>query len=302
MIDDILADAEPIAPRHTRRLRTVFSSAAKQAWCYYPVFMCCYSLPPGRRVYVIERDGAVWLPIRRETRDGPQVDLLVPPVPFSLDAVESFAEEAGRDSPRPLRVQWVDGSDARQMTAGAFSLRPKGAEYVYDPRQLAAAKGRAYRDVRKRVNGVRRLGSTRLREMNAGDGAACMELLEYWRRRRGRRNGFLLDWGYTRAAIERYGQWQPDELQGWVFDLGGRVAGFAMAGGITEDTASFFILKTDPDIAGLAEYMRWEVCRALSGFRRVNDAGDLGLPGLRRHKRKLRPVELLPVYAATARR
>ena len=301
MIDDILAGAEPITPRHTRWLRTMFSSAAKRAWCYYPVFMCCYSLAPRRRVYVMERDGAVWLPIRRETPEGPQVDLLVPPVPFSSEALDSFAEEAGRSNRRPLRVQWVDGSDACQITAEVFSLGPKGSEYVYDPRQLAAVKGRGYRDVRKRVNRVRRLGSTRLREMDAQDRAACMEFLEYWRRRRGRRNGFLLDWGYTRAAIERCDQWGPDELQGWCFSIGGRMAGFALAGGITEDTASFFVLKTDPDIAGLAEYMRWEVCRALSTFQRVNDAGDLGLPGLRQHKRKLRPVELLPVYAATAR-
>ncbi len=39
---------------------------------------------------------------------------------------------------------------------------------------------------------------------------------------------------------------------------------------------------------------------AVSAVRR--ELEKRGLPGLRRHKRKLRPVELLPVYTATAHR
>ena len=39
---------------------------------------------------------------------------------------------------------------------------------------------------------------------------------------------------------------------------------------------------------------------AVSAVRR--ELEKRGLPGLRQHKRKLRPVELLPVYTATARR
>jgi hypothetical protein len=62
--------------------------------------------------------------------------------------------------------------------------------------------------------------------------------------------------------------------------------------------ASFFIAKTDPNVYGLSEYLRWKVMGELRDYDRVNDAGDLGLPGLRQYKRKLRPVEEVMVYKA----
>ena len=83
------------------------------------------------------------------------------------------------------------------------------------------------------------------------------------------------------------------------FWTGAIPAPFAMAGPISTDTACFFIAKSDTSVGGLSEYQRWRVCGELSEYAFVNDAGDLGIEGLKRHKRKLRPVRYNTVHSAT---
>ena len=132
--------------------------------------------------------------------------------------------------------------------------------------------------------------------MRPDDVPACEALLKAWRKKQGRKRPFLLDWGYTRHALALYGTWDAPDLQGWVLASGGVVSGFAMAGRMSASMASFFVLKGEPDIPGASDYLRWEVFSRLQDYRQVNDAGDLGLPGLRQQKMKFRPTEFLTVY------
>lgn len=302
MADDLPFGAEPIAPAHTGRLKRAFSRALKRTWCYYTPFLCCYSLPPRREVFVAEQGDVLWLLVRRSTPQGSRIDLLVPPLPMSSDLLDATLNDLQTvNGDRAVRILWMDEEDATRLPADRSTLRLKDVEYLYDPARVAAAPGRPYRDLRKRLRRFGRQVCARFREMALGDIAACEDLLRHWRRRQGRKHRFLLDWGYTRAALARYGEFSRQDLQGWCVEVEGRVAAFAMGGWLQEDLASFFIAKADPDVWGLSEYLRWEVCRSLPGYGLVNDAGDLDLPGLRQHKRKFRPVERLPVYTAEVR-
>jgi len=295
MAADLPFETEPITPQHTGRLRRLFSEAGKQAWCYYAPFLCCFSLPPRREVLVAERDGACCLLVRREAH----VDLMVPPVPFSGRVLNILLKDVNAiNGDRSARILWVDEEDARLLPANQFELRLKDTEYLYDPARVASASGRPYRDLRKRLNRVRREFDVCFRDLQAEDLLACQHLLKHWRRRQGRKHPFLLDWGYTQAALSRYEAWDREDLRGWCVEIGGQVAAFAMGGRMQEKLANFFIAKSDPDVRGLSEYLRWEVYRALSDFSLVNDAGDLGLPGLKQHKQKFRPVARLRVYTA----
>lgn len=294
-------EAEPIHPRHTHRLQGIFASAGKSAWCYYAPFLCCFSLAPAREVFVAEHDGALWLPVRRVDRSGrARFDLVAPPIPLSAEPLVAALNEMREiNEGRYPRILWLDETDRLRLPPDRLEVRLKSREYLYDPTKVAAAAGRPYRDLRKRISRFRRETDPHFREMTPADVTPCESLLRHWRKRQGRKRDFLLDWGYTRSALSNFGRWTSEELQGWCVELEGRVAAFAFAGRMRAGLANFFVAKTDPEVRGLSEYLRMEVYRVLMGFELVNDAGDLGLPGLRQHKRKFRPVDRIPVYSAS---
>lgn len=302
MAGELPCGAEPITPAHAPRLEDAFSAAGKRLWCYYAPFLCCYSLPPRRQVLLADGEHGLRLLVLHSTPKGRHVDLLVPPVPFSQDGLDATLRELRAvNGERPMRILWADQEDAGRLDIGSFAVRPKDADYLYDPARIVAASGREYRDLRKRLNRFRREAYAQFRCMGPEDLPACQELLKHWRHRQGRKQPFLLDWGYTRAALERYEVWSGEILKGWVVLIQGRVRAFAFGGRMQEGLANFFVAKTDPDVFGLSEFLRWNVYAALSGYALVNDAGDLGIPGLRQHKLKFRPVERLAAYTAVAR-
>jgi hypothetical protein len=289
---------EPIALAHARSLRAAFVRANKKGWCYFPPFLCAFSLPPNRVVRVLKRGDCICLLIERP--DG--VDLLCPPVPFVADVFEDLIGElVAFNGARSTRILWVDTADAAQLDATRFVLKEKDAEYLYDPGLIAKADGQTFRDLRKRTHRFEREHNAQFRKLLAEDIEACHVLLKYWRKRQGRKHSFLLDWGYTRAALDSFSEWPFELLQGWCVEIDGHLKAFALVGEMQPDLAQFFVAKTDPDIGGLSEFLRLRVYQELSGYALVNDAGDLGLDGLRQFKMKFRPVDRLQMFSAEVR-
>lgn len=285
----------PIEPAHGEYLRDVFLNADKRAWCYFPPFLCAFSLAPNRIVRVGEMAGCAWLFVQRPTG----TDLLVPPIPFDADVLNRVVQKlSAQQRGRLPRILWIDACDAQLLAPQRFALRDKDAEYIYDPAQIASLKGSLFRDVRKRVRRFERNHLSRFRALNARDIPHCIALLKHWRRRQGRRHPFLLDWGYTQAALNQFHHWSREMLRGWCVELDGQVQAFALTGDMQPDLAHFFVAKANPDFPDLSYFLRWRVYGALSAYRRVNDAGDLGLSGLRQFKQKFRPVEQWRVFSA----
>ncbi|MBI2950716.1 DUF2156 domain-containing protein [bacterium] len=281
------------------RFKSSFLAHRKRAWCYYAPFLLSYSLPPDRPLLWTVCSESLCLLVRRRARDRERTDLLIPPLPCSEGALTACLDLAQRQNPdRRLRVLWADAEDAERLRAAGFEVTFKEEEYIYDPSAIADAEGPAFRDLRKRVRRFEREHPHTFRRMAPSDRGGCESLLRLWRRTQGRKRSFLLDWGYTRAALGLVGELSEEDLSGWVVEAGGEVRAFALAGEMSGELASFFVAKSDPAVRGLSEFLRWRVCGEMRRFRRVNDAGDLGLPGLRQHKLKFRPVEMLPVYSA----
>jgi hypothetical protein len=290
---------DPITPAHADILRIAFAEADKKAWCYFPPFLCAFSLPPNRIVRVLERGNCLCLLVERP--DG--IDLLCPPVPFVADVFEGLIDELMLfNAERSTRVLWVDATDAAHLRDTRFVLKQKDAEYLYDPGLIGRMEGPGYRDLRKRVHRFEREHVAQFRELLAEDIASCHLLLKYWRKRQGRKHSFLLDWGYTRAALDGFSDWKNELFQGWCVELDGQIKAFALVGEMQPRLAQFFVAKTDPDILGLSEFLRWRVYQQLSAYALVNDAGDLGLAGLRQFKMKFRPVDRVPVFSAEVRK
>lgn len=289
----------PIHPEHGNLLHTAFVDANKKAWCYFAPFLCAFSLPPNRVVRVLQKEGCIFLLVERP--DG--IDLLCPPVPFVPNVFEDVVRElVAYNGERATRILWVDEQDANHLDTAQFDVTKKDDEYIYDPRLIGQFAGRAFRDLRKRVHRFEREEDAQFRPLVATDMDACQVLLKHWRKRQGRKHPFLLDWGYTRAALNAFDAWSPKYLHGWCVELDGGIKAFALGGEIQPQMAHFFVAKTDPEIWGLSEFLRWRVYQELSEYDRVNDAGDLGLDGLRQFKMKFRPVDRLQVFSAEVRK
>jgi len=300
----LLDGASLIEPGDTGFLREVFSASNKSSWVYFPPFLCTYSLPPARPVYALETNGFSVI-IQYISRGGEdRIDLIIPPLPLSDYALEWLGEFvlylSRYRNQSQLRILWVDDEDKNLLSekfGNSIEFQVKDSEYLYDPSLNWNMKGQKFRDFRKRVHRVQRLNPV-FKEMSIGDVGSAYTLMKEWRKLQGRKNGFLLDWGYTRSALETFHQFSQKDLSVWNIEIEGNLKAFAMAGPINMTTACFFIAKSDPRIIGLSEYLRWRVCGEMRSYDLVNDAGDLGIAGLKQHKMKLRPVGFNTVYRA----
>ena len=294
-VDDLPGDFREISVDDTDRLLQMFDSADKRAWCYYTPFLNCYHLPPGRSVLVGTFESSTCI-LSRTDRKQVIYNWVVPPVPFDGGTMDRLSNTLREMTTVDPRVQWCDEADAGQASKHGFKAEEKEQEYMYNPSQVAEMEGPAYKELRKRFTRANRRYEPTVDEMTREDVPACHDLLKRWRKLQGRKHSFLLDWGYTRAALDRFGDWSVRDLNGWCVKVDGRISAFGMAGRMRSDQACFFVAKSDPELPGLSEVLRVHIYRALSACQLVNDAGDLDLPGLRQHKRRFRPVEMRPVY------
>ena len=281
---------QELLERHAKSIRVHFSP-----------FLVSYSRPPRRSLDLVEIEGSLVL-IQVNVRNGEtRTDLLFPPVPYT-DKINPWLtklpEVLGQED---VRIIWADEDEISQLRLEFdenLAWDEKGVEYIYEPEKVWAMEGSEFRDMRKRVRKAEKTFPDFM-DLSVDDIFECQELLKKWRSLQGRKNGFLLDWGYTRAALNNFHRFSGENLYGWCVKVKGNVEAFALAGPINNDTANFFVAKTNPELIGLSEYLRWKVLGELRAFSYVNDAGDLGISGLRQHKMKMRPTALQKTFTAT---
>lgn len=294
-------------PGDAPELKEGFAAAGARAWCCFVPFLYYTAGQDRRQVYwkhgsegpVIlyrkEKSSIKWelYTLASTTRGG------------AMEAVELMDRLNGNGLGRVL---WTDARRAQLLDGNeGFSAEYRDSEYIYDAARVAALEGPQFADVRKKVNRFRReRPDVKFSEMTAGHTVECLRLLDEWDAKY-RARGIpapLLDHDYTRNALERFSDFSMPDFMGWVIEMEGRAAGFALAGEMAPGLANFFALKTDLDVSGCSTYMRWRIIDFLAalGYEKVNDASDLNLPGLARHKSKFRPVEKLDIYRILRRR
>lgn len=297
----ILEQAHIISVDDCEAIQGILQRHNRNMWVHFSPFLVSYNLPPRRSIYMLEIEGSLVL-IQVNNRNGEtRLDLLFPPVPYTNKITAWLSNLPERLGQEDLRIIWVDEdeiSKLRSQFGEKLAWDDKGAEYIYEPEKVWAMRGSRFRDMRKRVRKAEK-NFPDFMDLSVEDISECQELLKKWRSVQGRKNSFLLDWGYTRAALNDFHRFAAENLYGWCVKIQGNVEAFALAGPMNEDTANFFVAKTNPEVSGLSEYLRWKVLGELRAFSYVNDAGDLGIPGLRQHKMKMRPTELKKTFTAT---
>jgi hypothetical protein len=188
------------------------------------------------------------------------------------------------------------------------------SDYVYDLSQLTALRGNHYRAIRRCVNRFERLWlpSTKVEWVTADDLPALaddiLDLFDSWQS--GESQGAASS-APERCAFERLLRTAPTaapRLSEWsaLCFVDGRLA----AAWLVEATSSSSLCahfqkvansETGRDLDTWINVEQGKRGRA-SGYRELNAEQDLGVPGLRDAKRRLRPARMLRKFTVTPRR
>ncbi len=294
-------------PEDAAELKRGFAGAGARAWCCFVPFLHFTSEAARRQIYWKRgADGPIIL--YRKEKSSIKWELYTLAASTRAGALEAVELMDRLNGNRLGRILWAGALQAELLKGDrSFSVEYRDSEYLYDAARVAALKGPEFADVRKKLNRFARENpGVEFVEMKPEDIPECLRLLEAWDAAYRERNieAPLLDHDYTKNALARFDDFAAPDFMGWTLKAAGRIAAFALAGEMTPQLANFFALKTDLDIRGCSAYMRWRVIGFLAGlgYSRVNDASDLNLPGLKRHKSKFRPVEKLDIYKILRRR
>ena len=301
-ISELFNAAYLLTPELIPKIKSEIEKVNKKSWAYFAPFLLSYNLYPKRSLYCLEIFETLIIFQHLKNSDRERIDFVLPPILLnskSLHFLDTLCNLISNQfNQKNIRIIWADDLDKgflEEYFGNRISVEKTDQEYIYDINAVIEMKGSDFRDLRKSVNKIRKLNPV-FKEMGSEDLNESMDLLKNWRKVQGRKNNFLLDWGYTRKALMIFSELPKEDLYSWCIRIDNKMVGFAMAGPITKNVANFFVIKTDIDVSGLSLYLRWRVLKELRSFLVVNDASDLGIKGLKQHKMKLRPCEFNTTY------
>ena len=295
----------PITPGDTHSLARAAEHACTCLWAAFVPFLLSFGQSPARSVLVGECCGASVVLVRRKIRGRPHLDFVIPPLardpyPALAELTSPLAEFNGDLDTRML---WADlPAAAWAANRPGWSVAPYEREYVYRRQAVLAMCGGDFRTLRKRLARCERDAEPLVRPYRADDLDACIRLLKRWQDLREEILKPVFDFGYTRAALEVAEAIPAPWLVGVVVEVAREVRAFAFGGRLRMGLGNSFLLKSDPHVVGLAETARVALMEQLDGCDLVNDAGDLGRPGLAQHKGIFRPAAFVPTFKLSYRR
>ena len=163
-------------------------------------------------------------------------------------------------------------------------------EYLYTTDDLAKLAGRRYHMQRNHMNAyIREHGEPDVRELNALDSPAILNLAHRWRE--GHVDSPIVQ-GELDSLARICDQWNRLDLTAWGVYLNNRLVAFSI--GHTLDSATMGVLyeKAEPGLRGAFPIMASSFARtAGAGKALLNRAEDMGEPGLRKAKMLYRPID-----------
>jgi hypothetical protein len=218
----------------------------------------------------------------------------------------AYARGAGLPAELRLVPETVIESDPHLSTCFSVTADPDNFDYVYDAGDWAHFATAGFREHRRLVARCREQTDLEFRRFDPYDPHAQAAIFDLFRRwveqkpvaARG-------DPEQERTALCRLTALAGDNTlaAGGFFD-GVRLVGFSLWEGLLgRDFAVIHFQKTDRDYRGLSSWQPHAMGRLLleSGYRFINGEQDLGIRGLRIHKRSFQPCQFLRKYVIAER-
>lgn len=282
------------------RFAAAVAAGGATGWSYYFPYLHFFSQLSGRERVLFEARAESLLVYRVKTEaDRVSLSLLVPPFPFSGDALDhAGARMAAANRGGRQRIARVPGELAAAVARHGFELRFNADEYVYDARQVRDLAGSRYASLRRKIS-HRAFEGVEARPYSAADRPGCETLLEAWRQgllARGVKIGPYR--AYARHCLAAGDRLDGAMLRGEVIEIDGEVAAFTFGGPIDRESASLFITVSDHAHPGLAYLQRHRFISGDGSAQFWNDFVDSGRAGLAQMKRSFRPVAMHPLFSA----
>jgi Fe-S-cluster containining protein len=228
------------------------------------------------------------------------------PRPLDRAVAEAFALMHSWNGASPVsRIENVPGAQVQGLARAGIRCRRGDGDYLYTAEALAALAGDPYKSQRALCNRVEREQVVVLEPYRERHRSGCLALQERWaaqkRDVKGDPVGVLLLHDAKAAHELVLAEHERIGISGTVAVVQDRIAAYTFGYWLTPHTWCVLLEVADRTIAGLAQWLFRETCRAAleRGAIYVNAMDDAGIPGLRRAKLAYRPSMMIENWVIT---
>ncbi|HXV67985.1 MAG TPA: phosphatidylglycerol lysyltransferase domain-containing protein [Nitrospira sp.] len=228
------------------------------------------------------------------------------PRPIDQSVAQAFTWMQRWNGSSPVsRIENVIGALIPALQQAGMRCRQKEGDYLYKADALAGLSGDHYKSQRALCNRVEREHTVVTEPYSDRHQAGCQALYERWVAQKQGGNLDPMGTMLLQDAKASHGLVLSDYgeigLSGTVALAQDRVVAYTFGYWLTPQTWCVLLEVADRSIAGLAQWLFRETCRAAlsRGAIYINAMDDAGLPGLRNAKLAYRPLAVIDTWVVT---
>ena len=173
-------------------------------------------------------------------------------------------------------------------------------EYIYDKTELLSMSGGKFAKIRTKLHHLEREHSLRVEVLTRENSSNAKEIIDVWAENyEGHDSHPFDDIDVTIRAID-----QADKLglEGVITYVDGQPYAVTAGCGISETVFDLCVAKQKSAIPGLDYYAKINLYKIIPDrFTYINAEEDVGIEGLRIHKRDMRPIKLADIWEGTTK-
>jgi len=224
-------------------------------------------------------------------------------LPALCDKLAAYARSRGH----PFKIMTVPKETVYLLhkdAPGRYQIVPNrnNWDYFYRTQDLLALKGRKYQQKRNRINKFQKQYRYQyvplLPPVHAADISACLDLFDHWAAEKKHLPSITEERIALQEALKHM---EPLGLRGGALIVEGKIEAFSIGSLLHKEIALIHFEKGNPEFPGIYPVMnRIFLANAWKDTLYVNRENDMGLPGLRRAKKRYHPVRMIEKYIVLA--
>ena len=214
-----------------------------------------------------------------------------------LDKYLCFAVDHGGREPIGLIDQWQKESLVNRFKQAQFIEYTDYADYVYQSKDLASLEGGEYAKIRNRLNKFLRSHTYKVHSLKEVDLDELLVFLDKWCKKRRCEEDTILE--AEELAVKKAVRFSKELLlDGIILKIDNCIAALSLFEKFSKDTMLVHFEKGDPELTEVYKAINWVTANYAydEGFMYLNRESDMGVPGLRRVKKRYRPDHMIRVY------